>query len=100
MDAIFEEVTVVAKSVRIPDDVVRERDKLVASGVCLGCKDKQIEGTQMRQGLCPACYTSYRRYYKKGKVTQTELLRSGQLLPRQLGGRPPKNSFTKELRDR
>ena len=61
---------------------------------------KIAKGAVVRRGLCNACYRAFARYKKARKVTQSDLIREGKLLPISKGGRKPANSFTKELANR
>lgn len=99
-EVIYQESETVAKTVRVPDAVLVERDRLLSDGCCIGCRAKIAKGAVVRRGLCNVCYRAFARYKKARKVTQSDLIREGKLLPISKGGRKPANSFTKELADR
>lgn len=99
-EIFFQEAEPVAKVVRVSDAVLAERNKLISEGKCIGCKCKHSDKTVVRRGLCDACYRAYLRYKGKRKVTQSDLIREGKLLPISKGGRKPSSSFTADLSQR
>jgi hypothetical protein len=59
---------------------------------CLACKAKPYS-----RGLCQACYTAARRLIEQGRRTETELIDSGAILPRQRQGCKLGSAFLKRM---
>jgi len=89
------EVTTV--EIRVPQAAAKKRDGLLAAKCCIACERELIEGEIIRRGQCPTCYQATRRNIKAKRVSETELIRSGELLVSAPGGRPPANKYTQRL---
>lgn len=99
-EIVFVEKETVAMRVRISPEVQKSRDERVAGHVCLGCEKKHPESVRYRCGQCPTCYVMTRKAINKRKITKTELIREGKLLPNATAGRKPTNPYSKMLNDR
>lgn len=66
-------------AVRIAKAVKERRDKLVAARICLVCEEP-IGDKPSRRGECPSCRAFTSRNVERGIVTETDLIRDGQLL--------------------
>ena len=83
--------------VRISDDGQRRIDELVAQNRCVGCEEKFADGEQPKCGLHATCYQAARRAINAKRVSRTQLIREGKMLPPAQSGRKPSNKFTREL---
>ncbi len=84
--------------------VSKEGEKRLAilqqEGKCLGCERELEQGERITCGMCATCYNAALKAFKKKKVTRTQLIREGKMLPATDGGRRPVNKFTQELSGR
>lgn len=92
--AVFEVHTV---EIRVPTNAAKRRDELIAAGCCIACERKLTDKEFVRRGQCGTCYQATRRNIKAHRVTEAELIRSGELLVSGVGGRPPVNKYTRKL---
>lgn len=87
-------------TVRVPEEVQREVDRLVAENRCLGC-EKEFEADEKRScGQCPTCFSASYRAINRGDVTRNQLIREGKLLKSGKPGPKPKNDYTRRLSGR
>lgn len=79
-------------AVKIPDDVLKERNRKLEAKICLVCDRplKTIPGTPKR-GCCARCYQRILRAKQQGKTDEKRLVKEGRILPTtesKLGRRP------------
>ena len=84
-------------TVKRPKDAEQRIADLTAQDKCLGCERKLVKGERVSRGLCGTCYHGARRAMRMKKASENDLIRKGQLLPSNPGGRKPANNFTREL---
>lgn len=86
--------------VRITKKGQEHLDHCQKANLCLGCETQLIDGEKVRRGLCSTCYQAARDAIARDPSVEEDLLKSGQLLVRQKGGRPASNKFTQQLAKR
>jgi hypothetical protein len=59
-------------------DTAKQRIQL---GLCLNCTRTKEEITQLRRGLCPACYQKSNRMLLKNPLLESDLITKGLLAP-------------------
>jgi len=84
-------------TVRVPEDVQREVDRLVAENKCLGCHQPFRDGQKRTRGQCSTCFSGSYRAIEKGKKTLNQLIREGKLLKAGRPGPKPVNDYTRQL---
>lgn len=91
---VTEEVTV---TVALSPAGKQRKARLTACNCCLGCEKEHPPKSQVRRGLCTACYQAVKKAIDRRRFTQTELIREGKLLPKDTPGPRPKTEFAKEM---
>lgn len=93
----FEAMEPIVVKVRVTDSALKRRQQLSGEGKCIGCEEKITPPDVRRRGLCNACYQAARTAIRDKRITETQLVRDGKMLPPEKGGRPTTNKFTREL---
>lgn len=73
------------------------RDRLLRADCCLGCEKKFAKDEERRRGQCKTCYAATMAKIRDNKITAQEKIAAGELLEPKIGGRPPKNKYTRSL---
>ncbi len=72
--------------------------ELVSKGLCLNCKEPlSSKKTRAVRGNHESCYREIMREISAGKLTESEAISQGLILPAVGGGRPTKMTRVKEL---
>jgi hypothetical protein len=87
----------VTQVVRIPEDVEKQVNERIASGLCVGCGKRLEEGEATKCYDCIACYSQVRYRIKKGKLTKAGARKLGLIGPDQTPGRPASGPMSKRL---
>jgi hypothetical protein len=93
----FEAMEPIVVKVRVTDAAIKRQQQLLTEGRCIGCEEKIAAPDVRRRGLCNACYQAARTAVRDKRISETQLVREGKMLPPSKGGRPATNKFTREL---